>query len=178
MSLPQNNYINILNSLKEKIRHSRFRAVSAVNLELLKLYWEIGKTIIEQQKIEGWGTKVTNRLAKDLRAEFPDFKGLSERNLVYMQTFASTYPYFPFTQATLAELQENLKNTFTQVSPAELQSSNKQDYLLMQGVLAQLTWSHHQLLLDKVKNLNKQLFYMQKCVENDRNSDVLEKQIA
>jgi len=48
----------------------------------------------------------------------------------------------------------------------------------MQGVLAQLTWSHHQLLLDKVKNLNKQLFYMHKCVENDRNSDVLEKQIA
>ena len=177
MNLPQNNYLNILNSLKEKIRQSRFRAVSSVNLELLKLYWEIGKTIIEQQKTEGWGTKVTNRLAKDLRTEFPDFKGLSERNLVYMQTFASSYPYFAFTQATLAELPENTKNIFTQVSPAELQSSDKQKYLLIQGALAQLTWYHHTTLLDKVKDAEARIFYVLKTVENGWSRNIMVRQI-
>jgi len=162
MSLPQNNYINILDSLKEKIRFARHKAATVVNVELLKLYWDIGNTILEQQKEEGWGAKVIDRLATDLRIEFPDFKGLSVRNLKYMRAFAEAYPGFGIVQ-TLS---------------AQIDNADNNPLIIVQTLSAQLTWSHHQLLLDKVKNLNKQLFYMQKCVENDRNSDVLEKQIA
>jgi predicted nuclease of restriction endonuclease-like (RecB) superfamily len=70
-------YISILESLKEKIRHARLKTAITVNTELLALYWEIGRTISQQQKQEGWGAKVIEKLAQDLKKEFPDFKGLS-----------------------------------------------------------------------------------------------------
>ncbi|MHB8260353.1 MAG: DUF1016 N-terminal domain-containing protein [Bacteroidia bacterium] len=104
MSQLQANYIKVLGTLKTKIRQTRLRATIGANAELLQLYWEIGNTILEQQKQEGWGAKVTTRLAKDLKAEFPDMKGLSERNLVYMQTFAASYPNVLFTQGAPAQI--------------------------------------------------------------------------
>jgi predicted nuclease of restriction endonuclease-like (RecB) superfamily len=70
------NYSDILSSLKEKIRLARQKAAVAVNNEILLVYWEIGYTILQQQKEEGWGTKVIDRLAADLKTEFPDMKGL------------------------------------------------------------------------------------------------------
>ena len=96
------NYKKILSGLKDKIRQAKSKAAFSVNAQLLHLYWEIGNTILKQQKQEGWGTKVITRLALDLKKEFPDMKGISERNLIYMQTFASVYSHFPFTQAPLA----------------------------------------------------------------------------
>lgn len=157
--LPDNNYQNILTNLKEKIRQARLRASVKVNFELLKIYWEIGDTILEQQKQQGWGAKVTGRLAKDLKIEFPDMRGISERNLVYMQTFASSYPDFPFTQAPLAEIADITNDVITQAP------------------LAQLSWYHHITLLDKVKDLEKRLFYMKKTVENGWSRNVMVVQI-
>lgn len=60
-----------------------------MNTELLTLYWRIGRAILERQEVDGWGSKVIDRLAADLRAEFPDMRGLSRRNLFYMRTFAA-----------------------------------------------------------------------------------------
>ncbi len=161
MSQLQNDYLKILDSLKGKIRQARIKAAIAVNTELLGLYWEIGNIILQQQKTEGWGTKVIKRLAQDLRAEFPDMKGLSERNLVYMQTFASNYPEFQFTQAPLAKTKSaaKQKNTITQVP------------------LAQLSWYHHITLLDKVKDKETRLFYIQETIKNGWSRDVMVHQI-
>ena len=104
--LPDNqiDYINILESLKQKIRQARIKATYNANSQMLTVFWEIGKTILDQQKSEGWGTKVIKRLAQDLKSEFPEMKGLSERNLVYMQSFAANYPDFLITQGALAKL--------------------------------------------------------------------------
>src|SRR2546428_8877132 len=104
MSLLSSNddYGRILTDLKEKIRLARLKAALAVNAELLSVYWEIGKTILEQQHIEGWGAKIIDRLAADLKAEFPDFKGLSIRNLKYMRAFAEAYPDFQFVEPPTA----------------------------------------------------------------------------
>lgn len=87
-------YINTLIDLKDKIRQARQRAVLTVNAQLLELYWTIGNTILIQQQKAGWGAKVIDKLAKDLKIEFPDMKGLSVRNLKYMRAFAATYPDF------------------------------------------------------------------------------------
>ncbi|MEJ7827971.1 MAG: DUF1016 N-terminal domain-containing protein [Segetibacter sp.] len=65
---------------------------------------EIGANILQQQRAEGWGTKVINRLAMDLKLEFPDMKGLSVRNLKYMRAFAEAYPEFTIVQQTAAQL--------------------------------------------------------------------------
>ena len=86
------NYDSFLRSLKERIRTAQVRAALAVNKELVLLYWQIGKEILERQDTEGWGAKVISRLAKDLKAEFPEIKGFSRTNLLYMRAFADTYP--------------------------------------------------------------------------------------
>ena len=163
------NYIDVLQSLKEKIRQARLRATLAVNRELLTVYWEIGNTILQQRKSEGWGTKIISRLAKDLKNEFPDMKGLSERNLVYMQTFAGAWPYFPFTQAALAEPSTK---PITQVPLAEIAPGT-----IMQTPLVQLSWYHHITLLDKVKDQATKLFYMEKAIENGWSRDIMVHQI-
>lgn len=74
-----------------------------MNAELLKLYWQIGWSILEKQDKHGWGAKVIDRLACDLKREFPGMTGLSPRNLKYMRQFASKYPDFEFVQASLAQ---------------------------------------------------------------------------
>jgi predicted nuclease of restriction endonuclease-like (RecB) superfamily len=71
--LPEN-YDNFLRSLKERIRTAQVRAALAVNKELVLLYWQIGREILERQKQEGWGAKVITKLTKDLKAEFPEFR--------------------------------------------------------------------------------------------------------
>ena len=77
--------------LKTQIQSSRTKATLAVNHELVLLYWNIGKRILEQQSRAGWGAKVVEQLAKDLRHEFPDMQGFSRRNLLYMRAFAEAY---------------------------------------------------------------------------------------
>ncbi|MBD1865014.1 PDDEXK nuclease domain-containing protein [Trichocoleus desertorum] len=86
------NYTAFLRSLKERIRQAQIKAALAVNNELILLYWQIGREILNRQQQEGWGTKVIERLAQDLKREFPDIGGFSSRNLKYMRAFAEAYP--------------------------------------------------------------------------------------
>ena len=102
--LSVNTYHETLKNLKEKIKAAQLRATIAVNSELILLYWEIGKTILEKQDAEGWGTKVIEKLSKDLKSDFPEMKGFSVRNLKYMRKFAETYPDFLIVQAPLAQI--------------------------------------------------------------------------
>ncbi len=78
--------------LKERIRAAQVRASLAVNSELVLLYWQIGRELLSRQQQEGWGAKVVERLSRDLRAAFPQMKGLSRTNLLYMRAFAAAYP--------------------------------------------------------------------------------------
>ncbi len=85
-------YAALLASIKERIQTAQVRAALAVNRELVLLYWGIGKEILARQEQEGWGTKVIERLAKDLRSEFPQMKGFSRTNLLYMRAFSEAWP--------------------------------------------------------------------------------------
>jgi len=94
----------ILEELKTKIRQAQYKAVISANKEMIFLYWDIGKTILIQQERQGWGTKVIDRLAADLRHEFPEMKGFSARNLKYMRAFAEAYPDKQFVQQLAAQI--------------------------------------------------------------------------
>ena len=83
-----------LGGLKAQIQLAQQRAVLAVNQELLKLYWQIGNDILQRQQQQGWGSKVIDQLAKDLRVAFPELKGFSRSNLLYMRAFADNWPDF------------------------------------------------------------------------------------
>ncbi len=78
------NYIALLDGLKKRIRSAQVRAALAVNQELILLYWQIGQEILAKKQQEGWGSKVVDRLAKDLRRGFRDMKGFSRSNRSYV----------------------------------------------------------------------------------------------
>lgn len=105
MSTPTiTSYDTFLSDLKTRIRAARTRAALAVNRELILLYWQIGRDILERQEREGWGAKVIERLANDLRREFPDMKGFSPRNLKYMRKFSEAWPDEQFVQQAAAQI--------------------------------------------------------------------------
>lgn len=153
------NYFSILENLKEKIRLARQKTVLTVNKELLQVYWEIGNTILQQQAAQGWGAKVIDKLAADLKNEFSDMKGFSVRNIKYMRAFAEAYPQF------------------MQQSAAQIQDVEKQAVIIVQQAAAQLPWGHHQLLLDKLNTAGEREFYIKKSIENGWSRNVLAVQI-
>ena len=118
-------YNQILAALKEKIRNARLQAVLSVNTQMLKMYWEIGDAIAQQQKEEGWGAKVIDNLAHDLRSEFKDMKGLAPRNLRYMRDFALAYPGFTTIQEAFTRLSESEQKAIWQPLVAKLEPSVK-----------------------------------------------------
>lgn len=96
------------------------------------------------QEREGWGTKVIEQISHDLRKEFPEMKGLSSRNLVYMRTFADRW--------TKSEITQQLA--------------------------AQIPWFHNCILLDKLNDQEKRLWYAQKTIENGWSRNVLSRNIV
>lgn len=85
-------YIKWLADLKLRIGESQLRAVLSVNSELVRLYWDIGCEIQQRQTSQGWGSKIIDRLADDLRHAFPEMKGFSPTNLKYMRRFSEECP--------------------------------------------------------------------------------------
>ncbi len=198
MSLQQNKYQQILNGLKDKIRQARFKAALTANAQLLAIYWEVGQTILDQQKEEGWGAKVIDNLAFDLKLEFPDMKGLSVRNLKYMRAFAEAYPNFLIVQQPAAQLGKNAEPEFVQPLVAQIKSRKKSTPAIVQPAVAQLPktkkakaeveflqplvakipWTHHTIILDRIKDKEERFFYLQKTVENGWSKSVLSLQIG
>ena len=97
-------YAELLEQLKARVRASRVRAARTANSELLKLYWSVGRDILDRQEHAGWGSRVIDRLAADLREEFPDQRGWSRRNLHYMRALAEAWPEQDFVQQAAAQL--------------------------------------------------------------------------
>ena len=87
LALPDD-YRQTLEALKHRVNQAQIQARRTINTELIQLYWAIGKEILLRQERQGWGSKIIARLAEDLRAEFPQMRGFSPRNLQYMTTFA------------------------------------------------------------------------------------------
>ena len=96
--LAPDSYAQLLADLKHRIQAAQLRASLAVNRELVLLYWQIGRDILDRQQRESWGAKVIDRLAADLKRECPDMKGFSLRNLKYMRRFAEVWAEEEFVQ--------------------------------------------------------------------------------
>lgn len=129
-----------LADIKNRVLAARQRAALAVNAELVSLYWHIGRDILQRQAAQGWGSKVIDRLGRDLREAFPEMKGLSTRNLMYMRTFAEAWP----------------------------------DFEIVQQAVAQLPWGHNVLLLNRIKEQEARLFYVQKAIAENCSRATLE----
>jgi len=102
-SLPDN-YPEFIAEIKQHIRKQRIKTFLNANAEMTLLYWHIGSAVLQKQDNEGWGTKVIDRMAYDLKNEFPEMSGFSPRNIKYMRAFALAWPDVEFVQRTVAQI--------------------------------------------------------------------------
>ncbi len=84
-------YKNWLIELKSKIQQSQIKAALAVNSQLIMLYWELGRQIVEKQENAKWGSGFIEQLSKDLKTGFPEMGGFSAKNLRYCRAFYQYY---------------------------------------------------------------------------------------
>lgn len=97
-------YVALLAKLKQEITQARLRTVQSANRQMILLYWQIGREILDRQGKQAWGAKVIDRLSYDLKKAFPEMSGFSPRNLKYMRKFADSWPDQEFVQRTVAHL--------------------------------------------------------------------------
>lgn len=101
MLLNDNQYLSVVEEIKNKIQSARYKATVAVNSELVLLYHSIGQTINEHK---AWGNKFIDNLAKDIALAYPEAKGYSVRNLKYMAKFAAEFTDIQFVQQAVAQI--------------------------------------------------------------------------
>jgi predicted nuclease of restriction endonuclease-like (RecB) superfamily len=163
-------YKDWLIELKQKVRTAQLKAAVAVNTELIMLYWELGKMITEKQT--AWGSKFLTQLSRDLRTEFPDMQGFSERNLKYCRQFYQFY--FPsIGQQVVAQLEQaNQTNDIPQIV-------NPEDFntLFRQQPVAQIPWGHNILIFSKSRNADEAEFYAGQTLQNGWSRNILSLQI-
>jgi len=169
-----NNYKQWLTDLKSRIRQSQIKAAIKVNEELLRLYWDLGQDIVARQLEATWGSGFFEQLSKDLRSEFPDMQGFSERNLLYIKRFYQFY-----TQDDL--IRQKVIDLIPQQVAAELQVADNKNNIILQQVadelethpIFQIPWFHHVQIFTKCKSVKEALFYVQKTIENGWSRAVL-----
>jgi predicted nuclease of restriction endonuclease-like (RecB) superfamily len=172
------NYAALLADLKQRIRTAQVRTAMAGNASMLMLYWEIGGVLAERQKNEGWGAAVLPRLATDLHNDLPEMKGFSARNLRLMIQFFGEYPAFgPIWQRAVAKLSDDSTDGKKGSPPVSQLSAESDDAQIWQRAVAQLTWAHNVILIQKVKDLPTRLWYARQSFEHGWSRDVLSLQI-
>lgn len=145
-------YKDWLQNLKGKIQQSQIKAAIQVNSELLRLYWQIGKDIVEKQAQAKWGDGFLQTLSADLCKEFPTMKGFSYRNLKSIRQWYLFYN--------------------------QLDIIRKQVVSQLEVSLFSIPWGHHIMIMQRCKNTQEALFYVHKTIENHWSRSVLEHQIA
>ena len=172
------NYAGLLADIKHRIRTAQVRTAMAGNASMLMLYWEIGGVLAERQENEGWGTAVLPRLATDLHNDLPEVKGFSARNLRLMIQFFDEYPAFgPIWQRAVAKLSDDPTGGKKGPPPVSQLPAESADAQIWQRAVAQLTWAHNVILIQKVKDLPTRLWYARQAFEHGWSRDVLSLQI-
>jgi predicted nuclease of restriction endonuclease-like (RecB) superfamily len=193
-------YGALLAEVKQRVRAAQIKAAVSANRELIVLYWDIGRAIVEAQKDKGYGKQVVESLAADLRREFPMMSGLSSLNLWRMRAFYLAYANFgqelsqPVTESVAGRqiLKQSVSETARQrtrgsssiLSQAVTESADK---VLSQraGKIAEqppapllaLPWGHNIALLQKIKDPVTRLWYAQTALEHGWSRNVLTVQI-
>ena len=191
-------YAQVLKDIKTRIRFAQVKAALSANLEMIHLYWDIGRIIAERQKQAGWGAAVIPRLSRDIRNEISEVKGFSERNIGYMIRFAQEYGQRVMLQpsgANFAQGRKEAKSERDSILPlvvAQLPPQGKQAQIqttvlpisptplaklgpaaILQPLVAKLPWTHNIILMEKVKDISVRGWYMRATLQEGWSSDVL-----
>jgi predicted nuclease of restriction endonuclease-like (RecB) superfamily len=164
-------YTNWIQELKHKIKIAQLKASIAVNQEMILLYWDIGKSIVEKQNEFAWGSKVVEQMAKDLKNELPDTNGFSRTNLFAMRKFYLFYMNSELVHQLGGQLEKAaLANNSELIQPAVGQ-------LEQNTILCEIPWRHHVTILGKCNNTKAAKFYIEQTIQNNWSRNVLEMQM-
>ena len=179
-------YTSFLAEVKGRIQSARLQAGRAVNRELVMLYWDIGRGIVEKQQVAGWGEAVVERLAADLRAEFPDMRGFSSFSVWRMRQLYLEYSSGEFLAQAVPEMGQRSGRILTQLAP----ESDHDDpsailghavpEILSQAVrelVAAVPWGHHVELMKKLKDPAARIYYLRATAQFGWSRSVLLNQI-
>ena len=150
MKLQNTEYIQFILDIKSKIQSSQIKASIKVNVELLKLYWDIAEMIVKKQKVSSWGTGLIDSISKDLKTEYPNMKGFSKRNIELMRQW---YTFWSNDTAITKQL----------VS----QSQNEKVQQVVSQVF-QVPWGHNILIFTKIKDIKIAKFYIERTIQNNK----------
>jgi predicted nuclease of restriction endonuclease-like (RecB) superfamily len=182
---PAPDYSRFLTEVKDRIQSARLQAGRAVNRELVMLYWDIGRGIVEKQKAADWGDAVVERLAADLRAEFPDMRGFSGRNVWDMKRLYLAWSEPEFLQQAVAELRRKpglsgfLPQAVAEMGRAEIPQQPAEETLShpVREWVAAVPWGHHRFILDKLSDPAARLYYLRATAQFGWSRSVLLNQI-
>lgn len=168
----------LLADIKNRIQMAQTRAMLAVNSELVRLYWDIGRIIDARQNREGWGAAVIPRLALELKNELPELKGFSERNIKRMLAFYRDYPD-PGAIVPQAAAQLHIAPALPQTTLKTITDPKvPQPVAQFSGSLLWLVpWAHHVILMDKTADLAARRWYMEQALANGWSRNILAMQI-
>ena len=183
------NYKNWISDLKNKIRTAQIKASLSVNEQMIMLYWEIGKSIIEKQQEHNWGSKIVEQMAIDLKRELPDTNGFSRTNLFAMRKF-----YLFYVDSELVHLPVGLiqntdfeNNIIVQQAVGQLEKSSTESnnelvhpvggQLDSNFILCKIPWGHHITILSKCSSIKEAQFYIKQTIQNNWSRNVLQIQI-
>jgi predicted nuclease of restriction endonuclease-like (RecB) superfamily len=160
-------YAAFLTEVKGRIISARLHAARAVNRDLINLYWDIGRSIVEKQETLGWGESVVEMLSRDLQKAFPQMRGFSVRNLWYVRRLYAEYTEPLILQQVAAELARKQSDM-----------GRKADALArLQQLAAEIPWGHHMLLMDRIPDAKARLYYLRATAQLGWSRNVLLTQI-
>lgn len=163
-------YKNWIQDLKLRIRSTQVKAAVSVNGQMIMLYWEIGKSIVEKQDKHDWGSKIIEQMALDLKNELPATNGFSRTNLFAMRKFYLFYKD--------SEIVQQLGGLF-QVDDIQNNELVHQagGLITEQNILCKIPWRHHVAILGKCNNAEQAIFYIKNTILNNWSRNVLEIQL-
>lgn len=164
-------YIEWIHDLKLKIRTAQLKVSIAVNEEMIQLYWDIGKSIVDKQNQFAWGSKIVEQMAKNLKAELPDTNGFSRTNIFAMRKFYLFYKDKLIVHQAAGQLESTALNSKTEL----VQQAAGQ--LSKDSMLCKIPWGHHIVIMGKSSAVEEAQFYIQQTIQNNWSRNVLEIQL-
>ena len=169
------NYSALLKEITDRIRQGQLRASMAVNIELLSLYWDVGRIVAKRQEEDGWGAGVIPRLARDIRNDLPEIKGFSVRNIGRMLAFFREYNELEFLPPTVTKIEPHTED-YPILPPPVLKLPTNTKLSKIHDFILRLPWAHNVVLLG-VKDRAARIWYMEQTLEHGWSKDWLASQI-
>jgi len=173
-------YKQWLIDLKSRIRNSQIKAALSVNSELISLYWDLGRMIVEKQEHNKWGSKMIEQLAKDLKAEFPDMSGFSKTNLLYcrkLYQFYSDRVRLEIGEQVVHQSESSFIPQLVGKSGNEIVNQVVSQLNFIERLIRQIPWGHHILILKKITDSEEAVFYIKETINNNWSRNILGIQI-